>query len=73
MRQELIEKAVDLLGTGDYLGRGWIGTKLTDQEYEYAYGVIDDMRDGMFDDLLEKQGAAASLERRRRTRAIVHK
>jgi hypothetical protein len=73
MRQELIEKAVQLLGSGNYFGIGWVGAKLTDQEYEYAYGVIDDMRDDKFDELIGREGAAANLERRRRVRAAVPK
>jgi hypothetical protein len=73
MRQGLIEKAVHLLGTGDYFGIGWVGAKLTDQEYEYAYGVIDDMKDDAFDRLIGVEGAASRLERRRRLRAAVPK
>lgn len=71
MRQELIEKAVHLLETGEYLGKGWIGANLTEQEYQYACGVIDDRLDDSFDEAMGKEGSAARLERRRGAGAAV--
>jgi hypothetical protein len=69
MRQELIEMAVRVMCSSDQYNAGLLYRRLTPQERAYARGVIEDHKDDMFDELIGKDGSAASIERRRRLRA----
>jgi pyruvoyl-dependent arginine decarboxylase (PvlArgDC) len=73
MRQELIERAVLVMCSSDQYNAGLLYRRLTLQERAYARGVIEDHKDEMFDELVGKEGSAASLERRRMVRAAVQK
>lgn len=73
MRQELIEKAVDLMIAQDSDGLGNIGPVMTEQERRYAIGVIEDKRDDALNALIGWGERWARVGKRRASRVMANR